>query len=332
MNLIDWLMTPPSEPCPTSNRPPQADAGPAYSAEEGAPVALDASGSSDPDGDSLRYRWDFDGDGAWDTFWSPSPGILHTYGDDWQGRVRVQVSDGEFTALASAEVTVGNVAPALEPLQVTPGTTANVTLRVAGERWHDVTMTLYHGGALAGTATVIRTPGSPDDQSVTIDDVPLGLPDSPWSAVVTYTPLDDPVNGQTWGANPVWLILTTPDGTEARLHHTFNVRHPDTWSWVVDDLAGHLPGVGARFEVTARDPGSDDLTVTWTWGDGSADESHTYFNDGAGPDPFPSPDVNPIQVSAVAVHAFPSGTYTITVTVVDDDGGLSTQTFVLVVP
>lgn len=43
--------------------------------------ALDGSSSSDSDtGDSIQeYRWDFDGDGSWDTPWSIDPNATHVY-------------------------------------------------------------------------------------------------------------------------------------------------------------------------------------------------------------------------------------------------------------
>ena len=48
----------PPPPPPTGNKAPMADAGPdQLSVREGALVTLDGSGSSDPDGDPLRYRW-----------------------------------------------------------------------------------------------------------------------------------------------------------------------------------------------------------------------------------------------------------------------------------
>ena len=49
---FDWfLLTPPS------NRPPVANAGPAQTVQCPDLAALDGSGSSDPDGDSLTYVW-----------------------------------------------------------------------------------------------------------------------------------------------------------------------------------------------------------------------------------------------------------------------------------
>ena len=40
-----------------ANRPPEADAGPDRTVEEGLPVALDGTGSSDPDGDAISFSW-----------------------------------------------------------------------------------------------------------------------------------------------------------------------------------------------------------------------------------------------------------------------------------
>ncbi|MEE9507091.1 MAG: PKD domain-containing protein, partial [Thermoplasmata archaeon] len=55
------------------NKPPVANAGGPYEVDEGADILLDAGGSSDPNGDLLKYRWDLDDDGAWDTSWSSLP-------------------------------------------------------------------------------------------------------------------------------------------------------------------------------------------------------------------------------------------------------------------
>ncbi|MFQ5909874.1 MAG: PKD domain-containing protein [Thermoplasmata archaeon] len=97
--------------------------------------------------------------------------------------------------------------------------------------------------------------------------------------------------------------------------------------WLAKDLAdainnGELiPYALITATVTASDPGSDDLFITWGWGDGHETE-HVYYNDGVGPDPYPSPEINPVLVTDTANHSYASpGTYLIILTVADDDGG-----------
>ena len=93
------------------NRAPIADADGPYVGDEGSPVNFNGSGSSDPDGDPLEYRWDFEDDGTWDTPWSTDPMAVHTYGDNWIGQARLEVRDGAMTDADTAPVTINNVVP-----------------------------------------------------------------------------------------------------------------------------------------------------------------------------------------------------------------------------
>jgi len=93
------------------NQPPVADADGPYVEDEGTQVTFDGSGSSDPDADPLEYRWDFADDGTRDTAWSPDPTAQHTYGDNWSGQGRLEVSDGAMTETDTTSVTINNVAP-----------------------------------------------------------------------------------------------------------------------------------------------------------------------------------------------------------------------------
>ncbi len=74
---------------PLVNENPVARSGGPYVGFVGVPVAFDASGSYDPDGDSLTYRWDF-GDGA------TGSGVQtqHTYFQEGEYDVVLTVDDG----------------------------------------------------------------------------------------------------------------------------------------------------------------------------------------------------------------------------------------------
>ncbi|GIE94601.1 PQQ-dependent sugar dehydrogenase [Paractinoplanes rishiriensis] len=87
---------------------PRAAATPA-SGEAPLTVAFSSAGTTDPDGDALRYAWDFDADGRVD---SRSPNATYTFTENGNYRPTLKVTDSTGRS-ASAEVIlpVGTLAP-----------------------------------------------------------------------------------------------------------------------------------------------------------------------------------------------------------------------------
>ncbi|UCE36359.1 MAG: PKD domain-containing protein [Thermoplasmata archaeon] len=309
-----------------------------FTIDEGSPITLTAI-STDPGSDDLTFIWEFelgptitnvyynDGIGP-DPYPSPegiypftvSDMIEHIYGDNGVYYVTLTVEDDDGgVSFYPTTITVNNVAPTVE---VEAYMLVDFTLRVAGEKWHDVRMYIYADGVEIGYVAIIREPGDPDDQSKTIYDVKCDVTKT-ITVTVEYTPWDDPPNGQWTGADPCWVTFTFEDGSEITLHHNFNVNHPGTYIWNID-VNQYFVGKEITFKATATDPGSDDLIFTWEFEPGVIVEN-VYFNDGIGPDPFQSPwGTYPFQVIDIVEYTFPfASDYTVTLTVEDDDGNVT---------
>ena len=92
------------------NTPPAANAGGPYSVHEGSSIAVSATGT-DVDGDALAYAWDLDGDGTFETSGQTATFSAATIDGPASRTIRVRVSDGTDATVATAQVTVTNVAP-----------------------------------------------------------------------------------------------------------------------------------------------------------------------------------------------------------------------------
>ena len=66
---------------------------------------LDASGST-TGGRALEFRWDWDGDGTWDTTWSSEPTVTRRFAEGGTLAVFVEVTDGSDTGTTFATVVV----------------------------------------------------------------------------------------------------------------------------------------------------------------------------------------------------------------------------------
>jgi PKD repeat protein len=115
-----------------ANQAPVADAGPDRSAYVGDTVTFDGSGSSDPDGSIVSYKWDF-GDGA------SGSGITvsHVYSDADSYTVTLTVTDnGGLTDSDTASVTIAE-----KPAAPTAWVDIVLSKQAIG-RWWRVTATI----------------------------------------------------------------------------------------------------------------------------------------------------------------------------------------------
>ena len=298
------------------NQPPVADAGGPYTTDEGVDVALDATGSSDPDGDTVTYEWDLDNDGQFDDSTSPSP-LFTLVGQDGVYTVRVRVTDtyGE-SSTASSTVTVDNVTPtvAIDPIAQRPENSAvTVTGLVSDPGWLDPLTASIDWGDGTG----------PQPLGGTVENT---RPDATLAFSAQHTYGDDGVftvtvcaaDDDTVGNCSLALATVTNVAPTATIDESGTV--------LVNGVPVVVARAGDSVSLSGRstDPGSDDLALTWIWDDGSPDTTTLYLNDPAfDPDPDPSPTINPRDVTDTQSHAFTACLYDVGFRATDDDGGVS---------
>ena len=333
-----------------------SDCGPYYG-YEGLPVSFSATCADVGNGTIVGTQWDFDGDGSADRhevetsyIWYDnvdqmiglSIDVLHeyTYTDATGNTTTVRFIT---TQVVSLEVKIRNRDPEIHdvspdsPSRIAGYLLMNLTLRAAGEKFHDVTLDLWNvtDNTSVKTLTVYREPGDPDEQSATKTQIYIDI-EKAYIINVTYNPYDDPINGRIFGATPTWVFFTFKDGIEV-LHHCFNVRRSNIgdsehWNHIepwLADLSPVFTGHEWTFVQKTTDPGTDDLRLVWDWGDGnltqadySWDDPKHIFHDDGGPTPYDLDEREEYPMTVVDDFYYTywiEGNYDVNLTVKDDE-------------
>ncbi len=232
------------------NETPRADAGCTYLGKEGGAINFDASASGDPDGDALLYRWDFDGDGRWDTLWSDRPTATHAWLDDWTGTVGVEVTDpAGLSSIDIVSVSIINVAPTVMianapssswmgmPVELTSSVTDPGALDTLSYEWNATwdgnpyasgtgtawDFTPEHRGIYQVTLTVADDDGGVGTDTTTILVYGTavwdgGGADEDWTTAANWSSDLPPITGEDLvfpsGAARLWNVNDYPAGTE----------------------------------------------------------------------------------------------------------------------
>src|SRR6185503_17097200 len=108
---------------PLNTEPSVETTGP-YSVDEGTSTIVSATGT-DPEGDELTYEWDLDNDGQFETAGQEVIFFALTLNGPTTKTIRVRATDtGNLSGVAETTVNVVNVAPVVDPPQVSPTTSA----------------------------------------------------------------------------------------------------------------------------------------------------------------------------------------------------------------
>jgi hypothetical protein len=321
------------------NVPPIPDAGGFYYVQEGNTVSLDASGSSDPEGSPLEFRWDLDVDGIWDTAWSSDPTLDMTLGDDASGMVKLEVTDGEDNAVAFAYYLFENVAPTLNSLDYVVTASQPRTIGYWGRQcWDWLPPSPDHLGILpeyvqfiSGSSQVFSSVQSKEDVCAILAEVDhsVMLEKAEQQLIANWLNVASGNLSLGTKVDLPELDYTGTVGDFLDLAENIILNNDEAAFERVKTIADCINnGIGVEiatvvFTASATDQGSDDISFGWDFGDGASSGPEWAYNDGVGPDPDKSPGgTYPFTASKTVTTSYMGlGTYTVQLTLMDDDDG-----------
>ena len=284
------------------NLQPIAEAnGPYIGKEGGAPIVFNATGSYDPEGNPLTYKWDFNNDGIFEITTSQQVTQWSWGGNEYSGLAKLEVSDGSLTKQDTAQVTVENVAPTA---YIIPSPSPVVT---SGSGMGD------EYKIFDGDLTTAWQPASyiPAEQWIKIDlgkiQTATGFEETSGvfhgnNYVLSVSADDNTYNIISSGSLTQWDIGTHTFTAPQNIRYLkMSIDRTDSDGYgnlaelrVLDDrtLGAIKENQSVYFEGIFTDPGIDQRTYTWNFGDGQSTpsnlisgthrltQSHTYRTPG----------------------------------------------------
>jgi hypothetical protein len=364
LSLLVWNLVPLDIPSYELSQLPSSgafsiDAGGPYGAVEGLPIRLDASITGT--NESASIRWDYEGDGMWDTDFRHETEIEHTWTDDFVGEVRVEarIEEAVFEAPVNkapfkAFTFVSSDQERAQSFVAETSTIKKVYADVSRNNpefpedllFVSIRENLSGPNLAMASVSPYDLPGFNVEHWISVEfaepiEVKMGTTyylvlTSPGSHKCSYEPhlsVDTYPNGTEYSRNPPdsWMQTTMFDlrfavvgsGTQSVQDSASIVVQNANPTVTIASLPTFVEASPAVVMATASDPGSDDLTFTWNWGDGKPSTSTAYYNDGRDPDPYPSLwGTYPFSATDAVEHIYgDNGVFQITLTVSDDDGG-----------
>jgi Zn-dependent metalloprotease len=296
---------------------PVANIGGPYTTNEGSPIALNATATTENGDGPFTYSWDLNNDGTYGDAFGKTP-TFGSVGQDGTYTVGLKVTNADgFSSTASTSVTVNNVVPTVTTLTTSSpqpeDSAVSASIVVTDPGWLDTPTATINWGDGSGTTALAGVLAAGSPPAATLTSSPTHTYGDNGSFTLTICPSDEAPGP----CSTATIVVTNVRPTAAI---------DKSGATIVNGVAtfiGHS-GTPMSFSGSSVDPGSDDLTLVWNYDDGTI-LSTPYLNDAVnfpGGDPFPSPSIDPRSVTDTHSHTFGDAcVYNVTFRSTDDDAG-----------